>query len=199
MPLDRRLRDGLDQLAGEIEPDVEGRLKATLDHAGRRNPVQRFLPIAVATAALILVAIVGPAMVNLLRGEAGPPIGASQAPSPTPSALAGAYTTSVESDDPAVQESNLAGAWTVEFEASGLLIVTSPAGFTGTRTGYSYQVTGDELRTDLFGEGVCSTLLPGRYRWERTGDTLTFSTIDEPCAGRAAFFAGQPWRATATE
>ena len=199
MPLDRRLRDGLDRLAGEIEPDVEGRLKATLGHAGRRNLVQRSLPILAATTALVLVAIVGPAMVDLWRGEAGPPIGASQAPSPSPSALAGAFTASVESDDLVVQESNLGGSWTVEFDASGILVVTSPASYAGTRTGYSYQVTGDELRTDLFGEDVCSTLLPGRYRWERTGDIVTFSTIDEPCAGRAAFFAGQPWRATTAE
>ena len=50
------------------------------------------------------------------------------------------------------------------------------------------------MRTDLFGADVCTTLPPGRYRWTRTGDDLTFSLVDDACAGRAAFFTAGDWR-----
>ena len=193
MPLDRRLREGLDQLAHGIEPDVEDRLEATLRQAGRRNLVQRSLPTLVATAALVMVVIVGPMTLNMWRGGGG------DDPSPPTLALVGAFRVSVGSGDAAANESNLSGSWTIEFTASGFLIVRAPAGFTGTRTGYAYQIAGDELQTDLFGSDVCSSLLPGRYRWERTANTLTFFTIDEQCPGRAALFTGGTWQATGTE
>lgn len=194
MSLDRRLRDGLDRLAAEIEPDVEGRLRTTLERGHR---VSFALPIAATAAAVLLVAVVGPALIGLVRGEFGTPGGETPTPLPAAPSLVGAYATTVAPGDSAVEEHNLSGAWTISFEADGVLSVTAPTGFAGTRTGYSYTVTGDRLVTDLFGSDVCTTQLPGSYRWELVGESLTFTVIDEPCAGRAALLAGQEWQAVA--
>jgi hypothetical protein len=199
MSLDRRLREGLDRLAEEIEPDIEGRLRSTLERGNRPRFVTFALPVAASAAAILLVAVVAPSLFALLHGEIGPPIGASQVPSPSALSLVGAYTATVASGDPAVQEHNLDGAWTVEFDANASLKVTAPTGFTGTRTGYSYEVNDERLITDLFSSDVCTTLLPGTYRWARDGSTVTFTAIDEPCAGRASLLAGQPWQAASGE
>jgi hypothetical protein len=194
MSLDRRLRDGLDRLAADIEPDVEGRLRTTLERGHRPRLVSFALPIATATAAVLLVALVGPALLGLLRGEPGAP-GGEPTPSPAAPSPIGAYAATVAAGDPAVDEHDLSGAWTIELEANGVLSVTAPSGFAGTRTGYSYAITGDRLTTDLFGSDVCSTLLPGSYTWELAGEFLRLTVVDESCAGRAALLAGQEWQA----
>jgi hypothetical protein len=199
MSLDRRLREGLDRLAEEVEPNIEGRLRATLERGHRPWLAAFALPVLAAAAGVLLVAVVGSALSVMLRDDIGPPIGASQAPSPSTQSVVGTYSATVAAGEPAVQEHSLTGAWTVEFVANGSLSVTAPTSFTGTRTGYSYVLNGEELVTDLFGSDVCTTLLPGTYRWERMDDTVTFTAIDEPCAGRAALLAGQPWQASAGE
>jgi hypothetical protein len=199
MSLDRRLRDGLDRLAAGIEPDVEGRLKTTLDRGHRPRLVTFALPIAATAAAVLLVAVVGPALIGLVRGEFGASTSATPSQSSLTATLVGAYAASVTPGNPAVDEHNLSGDWTIVFETSGLISVTAPTGFVGTRTGYVYEITGDQLVTDLFGSDVCTTLLPGRYRWELVGESLRFDAVDDPCAGRAALLAGQEWHVAAAE
>jgi hypothetical protein len=199
MSLDRRMRDGLDRLAAEIEPDVEGRLQATLERARRPQLVSFAMPLAATAVVIVLVALVAPPIVDRVREGFGASIGATPSPSSPTATLVGAYAASVAPGDPAVDEHNLSGEWTIAFETTGVLSVMAPTGFAGTRTGYVYEVTGDQLVTDLFGSDVCTTLLPGTYRWELAGDSLTFAVVDDPCAGRAALLAGQEWRPNASE
>jgi hypothetical protein len=87
------------------------------------------------------------------------------------------------------------GEWTITFRADGLLEVSSPEAFQESRSGYSFEVSGDQFRTDLFRTDVCNDKLPGRYRWQRSGDRLTFDVLDETCPARAALFTSGPYMA----
>jgi hypothetical protein len=193
MPLDRRLRDGMQHMAQDLDPDIEGRLEATLRDA-RRAGQRRQLRAVLAFATVILaVVVVGPPLIDALQ-NAGPGVGASPSPTPTIS-LAGTFATTLVSTDVAVTSNRMAGEWSIQFGSSGILTVTTPPGFTGTQSGYAFQMTGSQLSTDLFGEDVCSTLLPGTYQWSLTSGRLTFTVVDDSCPGRVALFTSATWTA----
>jgi len=178
-----------------MAPDVTGRLAATL-RDGRRRSRRRQLRAALAFATVILaVVLVGPPLIDALRNRA-PQVGASPSPSPTPS-LSGTYATTLASTDVGVTSNRMLGDWAIGFGSNGILAVTAPPDFTGTYTGYSFEVAGSQFRTDLFGEDVCSTLLPGLYRWTVIRDRLTFTLVDDSCPGRAALLTSAAWDAIA--
>ena len=192
MPLDRRLREDLDRLASAIEPDVESHLQASLNRARRRSR-RRGVASALVFAAVVLgIVMIGPAVLETLRD--GPSLVGSTSSPAELEPLRGRYTTTVASDDAAVQEHAMNGEWTIEYGDEGILDVTAPAAFSGTRTGYSFEVTGNQLRTDLFSADVCSGLLPGSYRWQLVDATLTLAVLDDACPGRAALLSEAPWR-----
>jgi hypothetical protein len=90
----------------------------------------------------------------------------------------------------------MVGEWTITFRSDGVLEVSSPEPFEESRSGYSFEVSGSQFRTDLFRTDVCNEKLPGRYRWQRSGNRLTFEVVEEPCPARAALFASGPWQIT---
>ena len=193
MSLERRMREGMARMAADLEPDIEERLEATLRNA-RRADTRRQLRDAVASATVILVLLlVGLPFINALRDRSQ---GVGATPSPTATVpLTGTYATTLVSTDVAVTSNRMAGDWTIGFESSGILTVTAPPGFTGTTSGYSFVVAGPQFRTVLFGEDVCSTLLPGTYRWSITSDRLTFTVVDDSCPGRVAVLTSAAWTA----
>jgi len=193
MPLDRRIREGMRRMAADFEPDTEVRLEATLRGA-RRADTRRQLRDAVAAAAVILVVLlVGVPFIGALRDRS---LGVGATPSPTaPVALTGTYATTLVSTDGAVTSNRMTGDWTIGFGPNGILTVAPPPGFTGTTSGYSYVVAGSQFRTVLFGEDVCSTLLPGTYQWSITSDRLTFVVVDDACPGRVALLTSAAWSA----
>ncbi|MEP7159335.1 MAG: hypothetical protein ABI797_07890 [Chloroflexota bacterium] len=139
---------------------------------------------------ILAVVLVGPPLIDALRR--GPQVGAN--PSPTPTApLTGTYATTLVSTDVAVTSNRMPGDWTIQFGSSGILTVTTPPGFTGTYSGYSFVVAGSQFTTDLFGQDVCSTLLPGTYRWSLSSDRLTFTVVDDSCPGRVALLTSGVW------
>jgi hypothetical protein len=87
----------------------------------------------------------------------------------------------------------MVGDWTITFRPDGVLEVSSPALFEESRSGYSFEVSGNQFRTDLFRTDVCNDMLPGRYRWQRSGNRLTFEVVDDPCSAGAALFSSGPW------
>jgi hypothetical protein len=192
MPLDRRLRDGMQHMAQDLDPDVEGRLEATLREA-RRAGQRRQLRAVLAFATVILaVVVVGPPLIEALRGAPQP--GASPSPASAVT-LGGTYATTLVSTDVAVTSNRMLGDWTIQFGSSGILTLTTPPGYTGTHSGYTFHVTGSQFSTDLFAEDVCSTLLPGTYRWSLSSGRLTFTVVDDSCPGRVALFTSASWTA----
>jgi hypothetical protein len=181
--------------AANLAPDLPARLEATLRDGRRRGRRQQFRT-ALAFATVILgVVLLGPPVIDALRRA---PVGAS--PSPTAATtLTGSYATTLASTDTAVTANRMQGDWTIGFGSSGILTVTTPSSFTGTRSGYSFQVTGDQFRTDLFGADVCSTLLPGTYQWNLVSGQLTFILVDDTCPGRVALLTSASWSAIAPQ
>ena len=193
MSLDRRLRDDLDRLAARVQPDVEARLLASV-HEARQRTRRRGAAVVLASAAVILgAAIVGPAIWEaVLDPRQG--VGSDGSPAPE-EGLSGRYSTLIASDDAEMLENQMNGAWTIEFEDDGILGVEAPSEFAGTRTGYSFELSADQFRTDLFSADVCSGLVPGTYRWELVGDVVTFTIVEDACTGRAALLTTEAWRA----
>jgi hypothetical protein len=187
------MREGMRRLAADLEPDVDGRLEATLRGA-RRADTRQQLRGAFGVAAMILaVVLVGPPLIDALRSGS---LGVGASPSPTPgAALTGTYITTLVSTDVAVTSNRMQGDWTIGFGSSGVLTVAAPPGFTGTYSGYSFEVVGSQFRTVLFAEDVCSTLLPGTYQWSLSGDRLTFTAVEDPCPGRLALLTSATWNA----
>jgi hypothetical protein len=193
MSLDRRLRDNLDRIAAQIEPDVEARLQASV-HAARQRSRRRRATAVLAFAAVVLgIVFIGPAAWDTLRNS-GLGVGSDGSPAPEED-LSGRYSTIIASDDAELLEHQMNGDWTIEFRNDGILGVAAPSQFVGTRTGYSFELTADQLRTDLFSADVCSGLVPGTYRWELVGDVVTFTVVEDPCTGRAALLTMEAWRA----
>jgi hypothetical protein len=197
MPLDRRMREGMQRMAADLEPDVDGRLQETLRGARRAATRQQLRDGLGFAAAILAVVLVGPPLIEGLRSGS---LGVGASPSPTPgAALTGTFATTLVSTDVAVTLNRMAGDWTIGFESSGILTVAAPPGFTGTSSGYSFDVSGSQFRTVLFGEDVCSTLLPGTYQWNLSGGRLTFTVVDDSCPGRVALLTSAAWTATAAK
>ncbi len=70
-----------------------------------------------------------------------------------------------------------------------MLAVTAPPAYPGVVSGVLYAVEGDELRTDLFSQDLCSGQPLGRYAVTRTGTGLTLTAVDDPCPDRVAVLA----------
>lgn len=192
MPLDRRLREDLDRLASAIEPDVESHLQTSLSRARTRSRRHGATSALVFAAVVLGIVVIGPAVLEALRN--GPSLVGTDSSPAVLEPLRGRYAATVASDDAAVQEHAMNGDWTIEFGDEGILGVTAPAAFSGTRTGYSFEVTGDRLRTDLFSADVCTGLLPGSYRWQLVDATLTLAVVEDACPGRVALLSEGPWR-----
>lgn len=189
MDEDKRLREHLARLAGEVHPDTDERLARTLAAARRRTSVRSLRTLALDAAAVIVLLVF--TLIIVTRGLP------SNEPAASPPALTGSWTRTVDTVDPVVVNAGMPGKWVIGFPENQSLNVQAPPGFQQPRTGYSFQVTGDVMRTDLFGESVCSDIPAGSYRFEISGSQLSFTLVDDQCALRVTFFTGGAW-STAT-
>jgi len=173
------------RLADEVDPDVEARLERTLRSSRRRNRIRTGAMYAFETT-LVLAVLAGAVVLSV---HPHPSVGAS----PSPDVLRGTWTTTVALTDRSITTNGMNGQWTIAFTETGVLDVTPPASYLGPRTGYPFQVSGDNFRTDLLSADVCSGLAPGSYRWVIQADGLRFATINDACAGRAALLTSSLW------
>ena len=107
------------------------------------------------------------------------------------SAIAGTYQAALADDRFLVRKGSMVEMWTMWLGPHGTIDVLAPPAIL---KGDSFQITGNEFRTDLFATSDCAGLHPGLYRWIYSGDFLTFTPIHEPCTARAAVLAARPWR-----
>ena len=196
MSIDRRLREGFDRSAPAIGPKDRAALERVTVRARRHVMVRRVTSTVMVTLVVGAGAFGGPRVLDALReGRQLAPVD-----QPTPSvtvpgdaSIAGTYTRALGNEDPAIRSNQMVGEWTITFRSDGVLEVSSPASFEESRSGYSFEVSGSQFRTDLFRTDVCNDMLPGRYRWQRSGNQLTFDVVDDPCPARAALFTSGPW------
>ena len=196
MSIDRRLREGFERSSPAIVPNDHAALERVTGRARRHVMVRRATTTVMVAFVVAGVALGGPRVLDALQD--GGRLEPVQEPTPSETvpgdaALNGTYSTTLGDEDPAVQRNRMDGEWTITFRSDGLLEVASPESFQESRSGYSFEVSGDQFRTDLFRTDVCNDMLPGRYRWQRSGDRLTFEVLDEPCQARAALFTSGPY------
>jgi hypothetical protein len=110
--------------------------------------------------------------------------------------VAGQYVVDIE-ETTLTRTEGMAGRWIVRLAADGAVVFVPPDSFPGTRAGTSYQIDGDQLRTNAFVNDVCgsaSAATPvGTYRWIRTATTLRFTVVNDSCEARRLFFADHVW------
>jgi hypothetical protein len=194
MSIDRRLRDGLRASGDALTPDPLAALH-TVEHKVQRQR-RRILVVqlAAAAAAIALVLVALPWSVTQLRGPA------TEAPPAPTSVLAGEYVVDI-SESKLTRTEGMVGRWMVRLAADGAVVFVPPDSFQGSRTGTSYQVEGDQLRTNAFVNDVCdsaSAAAPfGTYRWIRTASTLRFTAVSDSCEARRLFFAAHVWERVA--
>lgn len=187
MSVDDRLRAGLSRNARSLEPDVEALLESTL--ATHRHARWWRWGGAAGGLAAAACAVVGVVMVGWGGDRAGEPV----APAHTTMSsivLQGSYAGQVAALPAAP---NVAGRWILEFQAAGVLGVTAPATYPGVVSGVLYAVQGQEIRTDLFSQDLCSGQPLGRYAVTRTGPRLALMAVDDPCPARVGVLAATKW------
>ena len=148
------------------------------------------------TLVVVGAVFAGPSALDAIRGrgELEPLQEPTPAlPVPDEVAITGTYSTTLGDDDPDVRRNQMDGDWAITFRSDGVLEVSAPGSFQESRSGYSFEVSGNHFRTDLFRTDVCNDQLPGRYRWQRSGNRLTFEVLDETCPARAALFTSGPY------
>ena len=196
MSIDRRLREGFERSSPAIVPNDQAALERVTGRARRHVIVRRATTTVMVAFVVAGVVLVGPRVLDGLQdGGRLEPVREPMPSEPVPgdAALTGTYSTALGDEDPVVRRNQMDGEWTITFRADGLLEVSSPESFQESRSGYSFEVSGDQFRTDLFRTDVCNDKLPGRYRWQRSGDRLTFDVLDETCPARAALFTPGPY------
>jgi hypothetical protein len=189
MALERRLREGLPGLASDVDPDVPASYDRVRSRARRQVRTRRITAGAAAPTVLVLVGVVASARVNddeQVVVSDPDPIGEAES---RPVLLAGTYQVVV---DDVGFDALAAGTWSAALDADGTVALEAPAAFTGTRSGL-FRATADAFGTDLFSSDLCIGADPGRYRWERSGDSVTFERVEDACAPRARLLASRPW------
>jgi hypothetical protein len=162
MSVDRRLREGLRASADALTPDPLGALRTVEHKAQRQRRRILVVQLVAAAAAIALVFVALPWSLTQLRGPA------SVAPPAPTSVVAGQYVVDIE-ETTLTRTEGMAGRWIVRLAADGAVVFVPPDSFPGTRAGTSYQIDGDQLRTNAFVNDVCgsaSAATPvGTYRW----------------------------------
>jgi hypothetical protein len=219
MAFDRRIREELRAEVQRTRPDLDRQLaivQARSRGVGSRvGPIRRAASAMAATLQLLTVATIAAviALVIVLRvlgplpsgggvGEPSPslpsaPSSASTPPSPPDfPAIAGTYSATLPSTDPAVARDHLAGVWTLTLDRDGTMTLVAPQAFPDSVngiSGVSFSLDGDRFRTDLFFSDYCQSV--GAYRWVRAGTRLTLTPDGDTCAIRAQLLTTQPWDA----
>jgi hypothetical protein len=190
MSIDRRLREGLRASADALTPDPVVALHTVERKTQRKRRRILAVQLAAAAAAIALVIITVPWSVTQLRGPA------SVAPPAPASPLAGEYVVDI-GESTLTRTEGMVGRWIVRLVADGAVVFVPPDSFQGSRTGTSYQVDGDQLRTNAFVNDFCDSASAGvpvgTYRWVRTASTLRFTVVSDSCEARRLFFAAQVW------
>jgi hypothetical protein len=56
-----------------------------------------------------------------------------------------------------------------------------------------FEATDELFRTSLFETDLCSGHPLGSYSWSRSGASLRFAVVDDPCEGRVTVLTSQAW------
>jgi hypothetical protein len=202
MPLEPRLRDGLQRAAEQVHPDVEGSLESVRRRADRSSSAVGGLAVAAALVVALVFVVQG-------LGSPGPqgpgtsasPAASGAAPPPGLPLQGTSWEVTLSDADPEAAALGMAGTWRLLLGADATVELTPPAGFRAPSgqppTRYIHAVDEGSLTTNLFGRDFgASCAGAGTYRWRIDGDQLTLSGEDT-CPARVALLTSATWTAAA--
>ena len=97
MPLDHRLREGIDRVTSHVDPDLDYNLERTMRRARRTIAVRRAGAVIIVVGAIAVGIAIAPRALDALRNERLPgPAGTPTVSNPV--FVAGTYETVVPSD-----------------------------------------------------------------------------------------------------
>jgi len=187
MPIDARLREGLERSMSAIEADAERYLPDVRSRARRRRVVHRAATVVAVAAAVVIVAVAAPKLLDVLRNDHRQP-----ATNPSSAPIEGTYVTKItprEAGRIGVPEA--AGNWLLTLRGDGVLQLASLRNADLGRATTQYQLSGTEIITSALAGSGCTGL--GRYDWSHTGSSLTFVLVSDPCPLRVAIFSSHVW------
>lgn len=207
MSIDRRLREAFHRTAPAVTPHVWDGLSVVLERRRRRRQIQ----LVACAAAAIVVAIAAVAGRDvwdaIMSVPTQPPV--EQPPAETsdvPQSLLGIYSVVLPTKPGVLLQHELTGRWNLrlhEGDGPNLRLradehqsVADPSAptFIPTFEG-SYEVSGSRtFITDILADtSWCRDDPRGTYRWRRSGSTLEFTVIEDPCAVRRAILIQEAW------
>ena len=68
MPIERRIREGAERNAGVLDPDVDRFLDSVVHKTRRRQVIHRSLTAAASVAAVVVAVVLGPNVLDGIRG-----------------------------------------------------------------------------------------------------------------------------------
>lgn len=190
MSIDDRLREGLQRSMSAIDSDAEGHLGDARRRGHRRHVIRRAAAVVAIAAAILVVVVAAPGLRELMRDQ-----GRRPAAPPSLAPISGTYTTTIStSDQPGSGGVEAVGTWLLTLDGNGTLDLASLTNGDQGRSITQYQVSGGQFITTALTDTTCSGT--GLYEWSRTGATLTFSVVSDPCPLRVAIFSAHAWTST---
>ncbi len=192
MPLDRRLRQGLERSSTAIEErPLDHVLDGVVARGRRRRRVRRLAAGTLAFAAVLAALYLAPKALDAIRsfGETKP-----ASPQQLLRQIAGTYSIEVNSSGGTIEAFDLTGTWTVGLLPTGAMEITPPPPFLRSwdqPTGDVFTVAGDTLRTNALVQLCASSI--GTYAWALRDDRLTLAPLTEDCEARKAVFTASTW------
>ncbi len=189
MSIDDRLREGLGRSMSAIDSDAEGHLGDARRRGRRRLVIRRATAVVAIAAAILVVVVAAPSLRELMRDQ-----GRRPAAPPSLAPISGTYTTTIKTNDLAGSGGGAVGTWLLTLDGNGTLDLASLTNGDQGRSITQYQVTGGQFITTALTDTMCSGT--GLYEWSRTGTTLTFTVLSDPCPLRVAIFSAHEWTST---
>ena len=193
MSLDERLRDSLRRAASTPDIDVSASLHVVRTRTRRAVIRQRIARTGLIVVAILALVMLAPRVVSDRQWLRTRPAHPGVTVHVLPGQLQGRYTTIVPPGSAIVRDDRLAGVWTMSLGPNGVATMSAPPSYRGVLTGVAYQVSGTELRIDLFGQDLCTGEPPGTYQWRRSGNILVLGSLHDHCGARVDVLSTQVW------
>jgi hypothetical protein len=196
MPIERRIREGVQRNAGVLDPDVNRFLDSVVQRTRRRQVIRRSLTVTASAAAVVAAVLLGPSVLDGIRGSGSTVPGSHPTPSVAPSVplLTGTFTRTIPVGTAVVRANGLAGTWTISVEADGSVRVLAPTSFAGPNASRPFELQAESLQTDAFSFSVCSGFPAGTYRWSVQSGYLVLTPVSDPCDPRVVVLGAGPWK-----
>jgi hypothetical protein len=194
MSIDGRLRTELDRDASRVDVDVDRVLDTTISRGRRAVRIRRVSRIVLVAAIAVMIALAGPAVVDVLRDQQRSHDREPASRSPVAGSLVGTYATTIRAVDViGGGTQRFQGLWQLTVRGDGLITVVPPPGAQVATLRSEYQLDGDRLLTTAFTSETCSGV--GVYRISRQASTLSLTVVSDACELRTTVFASHPWTA----